>query len=126
MDNAKKKSLLVMILFILQVFVNWIYIEWIQYQSPNISNAWLTLFPLFGFFSLIFSIIACIEIFHRTKLGLALAYCVIMFGVTSAVVSYDLVLDKNNQSQFILAGLIIFNFIVVLIIGLNTRDFKSD
>lgn len=113
-------------IFIFQVLLNWVFVAWIQTFVISNASTWLTILPLFGYFYIVFTILASIELLHRTKLGLALAYSVIMFGIICAVISYTMVHNQDPMFSWIITPLITVNFFIIFYLTLNQSHFNSD
>ncbi|VVC75599.1 hypothetical protein AQUSIP_08890 [Aquicella siphonis] len=120
------KSKMIVTLFLCQVFMNWLYVAWVQSHIFTSAHAWLAILPLFGYFYIVFTILASIELLHKTRLGLGLAYSVIMFGIVCAVISYSMVYKQDYVFGWVITPLIAVNFAVVFYLALNQTYFDSD
>lgn len=109
-------------LFIFLVIINWLYVIWIQYESNTISSAWITLLPLFGYFYFAFTFVASIELYHRTKLGLSLAYSIIIFGIICAVTSYGFAFKSNSLYGWVITPLLGINLLIILIMVFKQKN----
>lgn len=124
--NSLKKSRWVLVSFIALVLINAVYVAWVRRQAINVLSGWLTLMPVIGFFYFLFATIASVELFRGTRLGLSLAYCIILFGAIAVVISYGLVLNKNHLSYFILTVLLVMDALVTFFMTYNQSSFKSE
>src|SRR3990167_10990136 len=87
------------ILFTIAACFDWAYVLWVKAQ-PIINNAWFVITPLIAYFYFTFAFIACIWIFYGKRLGLNIAYCVLMFGTAADVLSYSLIYQQNGFIEF--------------------------
>jgi hypothetical protein len=125
MDNGKRSSLWSVMFFITLVFVNWLYVGWVEYVSAGVSSAWLTMLPFFAYVYFSFTVIASIELSHKTCFGLVLACCVILFGIISDVMSYMLVLNDASYFQTVLILLLAVNLAALFSLIYYSGNFKS-
>lgn len=124
--NSQNKPKTMLILFIILVCINWIFVIWTQYQTHTISSSWLTLLPLFAYFYFVMAIITCVELYQRRKLGMSLAYGVIMFGIICDVMSYSLFLTGEGYFELIIISLIALNFLLIFYMVCNQKYFNFE
>lgn len=126
MDNTKEfNPRLILVFFILQVVANWLYMLWIEYQPDIIINSWFVILPMLFFFYFTFAFIAAVNIYQRKLFGLGLAACVLMFGTTSAVVSYNVVYKHQYLIEQLIVPLIIMNLLVIFYMAYHQSYFKK-
>lgn len=126
MDNdSQLRPWLVLLLFILQAILNWLYTMWIK-SIVIYTNSWFVILPLFFYFYFAFTIIASIGLYYRKTLGLMLAYCVLMFGNIVAVVSYSFVYNKYYIIEMLIIPLILVNLCVIFYLALSHSYYKDD
>ncbi|RDI43394.1 hypothetical protein [Aquicella lusitana] len=124
--NIQVRPVTVLLVFILQVFMNWLYVLWVKSQPDIISNAWFILTPILGYFYFTFTLIASIGLIYKKKFGLTLAYGVILFGVISVVMSYNAAFRGHYLIEVMIVPLITINFCVLLYMVFNQDYFKPD
>lgn len=124
--NIQIKPLLVMIFFVAQVILNWLFILWVQNQPDITLNAWSFVLPILGYFYFTFALIGCIALLYKMKIGLVLTYIVLMFGVAASVISYNLILKGNHLIDSMIVPLIIVNIFVIMYIASNHDYFEVD
>ena len=112
-------------LFLLAACLDWSYVLWVKAQ-PIINNAWFVVTPIIAYFYFTFAFIACVWIFYGKRLGLSIAYCVLMFGTAADVLSYSLVYQKNSLIEFMILPLIILNFGIVFYMACYQSSFTND
>lgn len=124
-DRQPTQPKIVILLYLIAVCLAWAYILWVKAQ-PIINNAWFVLTPIIGYFYFTFAIISSIWMHYRKRLGLNIAYCVLMFGTAADVLSYSLVYNVNEWIAFTIVPLIAFNMIIVFYMAYYQRYFKGD
>ena len=124
-DQQPKQSKTVILLFFLAVCMNWGYVLWVKAQ-PIIDNAWFVLTPLIAYFYFTFAIISGIWMHYRKRLGLNLAYCVLMFGTAADVLSYSLVANINEWIAVTIIPLIAINMIIASYMAYYQCYFTGD
>lgn len=117
---------LVMLIFILQVALNWLYVLWVKNQTDIIVNAWFALIPFFGFFYFTFTLLSLAGLYYRLKQGLALAAAVILFGAICTVISYELAFKSHRLIDITLIPLLILNACSLIFIAFNLKYFQSE
>jgi hypothetical protein len=125
-QNNDANPRLVLILFVAQVFINWLYISWIKAQPDIINNSWFVVLPLLGYFYLTFAFIASVWLYNKKQSGLILAYCVLMFGTTADVISYNVVFQKQWLIEQLIIPLITINLCVIFYMAYHQIYFKGD
>lgn len=126
MTNGKPlASKIAILLFIITACVDWAYIMWVKNQ-PIIDNAWFVITPLIAYFYFTFAIIAVTWMHYRIRLGLSIAYCVLMFGTAADVLSCSLVSKVNSTIEFMIIPLIVLNLFVVFYMAYNQCYFKDE
>lgn len=127
-EGAQKKRppYLVLCIFISMAIVTWFYVLWITYQPDILMNAWSAVVPLMTYFYATFALIAAIGMFTYKQFGLTLAYGVLMAGMLSSAISYNLAFrsEANVASLFILV--IILNICTVIYLTSKKQLFISD
>jgi|GEM_PF-1768992 hypothetical protein len=123
--HGMKKQALTPFLFIIQILLNWAYMACVYYQSNTISSAWITLLPLFSYFYFVFALLAAAELFRRTRLGLSLAFGVLLFGIVSDVMTYSTLYEYNNLYELMILPLIAINFSFICYLIFNQGYYKS-
>lgn len=116
---------LVIIIFVAQVIVNWIYNLWVA-ALPIVINSWFVLLPMLGFFYFTFAFISVIGMYKRTKVGLTLAYGVLMFGATTNIISYNVIFKLNEMMANMIVPMMVLNFCVICYMAVNNSYFKGD
>lgn len=116
---------LVIIIFVAQVIVNWLYNLWVA-ALPIVINSWFVLLPMLGFFYFTFAFISAIGMYKRTKVGLMLAYGVLMFGVTTNIISYNVIFKQNEMMANMIVPMMVLNFCVICYMAVNNSYFKGD
>lgn len=116
---------LVILFYLIAVCLDWGYILWVKAQ-PVIDNAWFVLTPLIAYFYFTFAIISSIWMHYRKRLGLNLAYCVLMFGTAADVLSYSIVYNVNEWIAFTIIPLIALNLIIVFYMAYYQRYFTGE
>ncbi len=119
------QSKLVILLYLIAVCINWAYIMWVKAQ-PVIDNAWFVLTPLIAYFYFTFALISSVWMHYRKRLGLNLAYCVLMFGTAADVLSYSIVAQVNEWIAFTIIPLIAMNMIIAFYMAYWQCYFKGD
>ena len=126
MANGKSvASKIAILLFTITVCVDWLYIIWIKAQ-PIIDNAWFVITPLIAYFYFTFAFISIVWMHYRSRFGLYLGYCVLMFGIAADVLSYSLVYMVNEFIASLIIPLIIANLFVIFFMAYHQRYFKGD
>lgn len=120
------KKIMMALLFSMQVIINWIYILWIKSQPEIIINAWFVVLPMIGYFYFVFAFIANIGIIKGEKLGITLAYCVLMFGCAAAVISYNIIYNRNPVNEQLIVPLITINILMVFYLAYNRGCCSKD
>lgn len=127
MVNKNKLSpIVVMLIFILQTSLNWLYVLWVKNQADIVINAWFALIPFFGFFHFAFAILALAGLYSRLKQGIALAAAVIVFGAICTVISYELAFKYHPLIDITLVPLLILNACSLIFIAFNQKYFQSE
>ena len=124
-QETQLKPRLVLLFFIAQVFVNWIYILWIKSQPDIIINAWFVVLPLMGYFYFTFAFIASVGLFYGKQPGLTLGYGVLMFGMMADVITYNLIYRQHNLLEQLIIPLIAINLCVIFYMAYNQQYFKG-
>jgi hypothetical protein len=127
MANSKQPlhTTAAIIIFILAACIDWSYVLWVKAQ-PIINNAWFVITPLIAYFYFTFAFIASVLIYSGKRLGLSIAYCVLLFGTAADVLSYSLIYQKNAFIAFMILPLIILNFIAVFYLVYHQSGFAND
>lgn len=128
MFRKENKSLpkIVILVFVLQVILNWAYVLWVRQQFDIITNSWFALTPMFTYLYLFFSFFAAIGLHYRARLALGLSYWVILFGTIASVLSYELGFKSNPMIEIIITPLIILNLGVLIFIAVNKSYFTKN
>ena len=116
---------LVITIFVAQVIVNWLYNLWVA-ALPIVINSWFVMLPLLGFFYFTFAFISAIGMYKRTKIGLMLAYGVLMFGATTNIISYNVIYKQNAMMENMIVPMMVLNFCVICYMAVNNSYFKGD
>jgi hypothetical protein len=123
-ENQIRPALFVA-LFALQTLLNWFYVIWVKAQ-PIINNAWFVVLPLIGFFYFSFAFIACIWMYYRKRIGINLAYCVLMFGASIDILSYSLIFQHGGPVAIAMLPLVVMNLCVVFYIAYHQKYFQNN
>ena len=99
---------------------------WIKYQPDIIINSWFVILPMLFYFYFTFAFIAAVSIYQGKKFGIGLACCVLMFGTTASVVSYNVVYKREYLIEQLIIPLIILNLCVVFYLAYHQAYFKKD
>lgn len=120
------KKYVMALLFSTQVVINWIYILWVKSQPDIIINAWFVVLPMIGYFYFTFALIANIGIINGEKLGITLAYCVLMFGSAASIISYNIIYNRNPVIEQFIVPLIVINILMVFYLAWNRGYCNKD
>ncbi len=123
--KSDSKATLVIIVFIAQVIISWLYNLWIA-ALPIVINSWFVVLPMMAYFYFTFAFIAAVGLYKRTKVGLALAYGVLMFGATTNIISYNVIFNMNVFMANMIIPMIVLNFCVICYMAVNNSYFKGD
>lgn len=129
MANVNSKrcpySIAAITFFMLAACLDWSYVLWVKNQ-PIINNAWFVITPLIAYFYFTFTFIACVLIYSGKRLGLSIAYCVLLFGTATDVLSYSLVYQKYPFIAFMILPLILLNVCAVFYLAYHQSSFTND
>jgi len=120
------KKPFILIFFVLQASLNWLYVLWVKYCFVMLVNAWFALVPLIGFFYLTFLFIASCGLYKQKQFGFGIALGVLLFGAISAAISYMLVGNSNFFIGATIVPLFISNFCIALYMGKNRDYFRGE
>jgi hypothetical protein len=123
---VKKQHITVLLFFVLQATLNWLYVLWIKYQFTMLVNAWFALIPLIGFFYVTFTLIAGLGLYQQKQFGLCLAYGVLLFGAISAAISYLLVFNRHPMIDAMIVPILLANLCIAIYMGKNRDYFRGD
>lgn len=127
MENDKRfRTVRALFLFVAMVFINWLYMLWIKYQPDIIINSWFVVLPMLFYFYFTFAFIAAVSIYQVKRFGIGLACCVLMFGMTASVVSYNVVYKREYLIEQLIIPLIILNLVVIFYLAYHQAYFKKD
>lgn len=115
---------LAVIIFLMVAVTDWLYILWVKAQ-PIINNSWFVVTPIIGYFYFTFSFIAAYYMWQRKRLGLGLAACVLMFGMTADVLSYSLAYNRFPIIEFFILPLITINVISACYLAYHQQGYSS-
>lgn len=124
MHHSRRKKIFIFIIFILQLLINWAYSLWVQTQPYLEPSGWITLLPLLEFFYFALSIIASAELFRETKLGLSMAFAIVLFETVMNTMSYNFVTVNKNLFLQLLIVLIIMNCFVLFMMLYHRKHYK--
>jgi len=124
-NHSTIKSTLILLIFILQVLIDCFYSVWIKSQPGMEYYAWFYILPLLFFFYFALAFIASIALYNRSKFGLMLAYCILMFGSTTSVISYYFIYRKQPIIEMLIIPLIILNLCVIFCMVYNRSCFPK-
>ena len=123
--DQKFKPALVIFVFAAQVLINWLYNLWIA-ALPIVINSWFVMLPMLAYFYFTFALIAIIGLLKGTRVGLILAYGVLMFGATTNIVSYNVIYKLDTLMANMIVPMIVLNFCVICYMAVNNSYFKGD
>lgn len=123
--NDNFKPTIVIAVFIAQVVINWLYNLWVA-ALPIVINSWFVMLPMLAYFYFTFALIATVGLVKRTKVGLMLAYGVLMFGATTNIVSYNVIYKVDSLMANMVVPMIVLNFCVICYMAVNNSYFKGE
>jgi hypothetical protein len=126
MDNTSSfKPRFILIVFIIQVLINWFYSVWIKSQPDLALCAWFMVMPLIFYFYFALAFIAAIGLYYLNTLGLMLACFILLFGSTTSVISYIFIYRKEPLIEMLIVPLVIVNLLVIFYMASNKKYFTK-
>jgi len=122
----KSHRALILVLFSIQVVINWLYIIWIKKLFEIAISSWFLLIPLMAYFYFTFAVISAVLIHKKMKLGLSLGCCVLIFGVIADVLSYNAVFHLGGIYEMLIIPLILSNCLLMLLMVSYQSEFKNN